>query len=129
MSDLLDPETEPVSESEAARLREALWERIESIPVVRDILVRPEVGTPVDPLVKEDLDDRQADRALRKSYANRWFKVLVVQLVVMNVVFIAVGLGRLQFTEWAINVYVTGTLAQVFLVVRDIVKYLFRMPK
>lgn len=129
MSNPLDPETEPISEDEAKRLREALRERISNTPILRDILVQPEIGKPADPLIEEDRSDRQADRNLRTSYANRWFKVLVVQLLVMNVVFISVGFGKLHFSEWAINVYVTGTLAQVFLVVRDIVKYLFRMPK
>ncbi len=72
-----------------------------------------------------EIDDRKTDTALKKRYAIYFIWILVVQLIVMNVVFVAVGLEKLKFQEPSLNLYMGGTLAEVFGVVLVITKYLF----
>jgi hypothetical protein len=78
-----------------------------------------------NPLIKQDINDRISDRALKRTYAFRFIWILVAQLVVMNLIFIGTGLGWFNFNEWALNLYMTGTLAEVFGVVMVITKNLF----
>lgn len=79
---------------------------------------------PQDPLLGEEVADRKELRKLRKRYAKWFFKLLVVQLIVMNVFFIIV-IAFVVHDEWALRIYLGGTLLQVFAVVRLIVKNLF----
>ncbi|MBO9490351.1 hypothetical protein J7384_08260 [Endozoicomonas sp. G2_1] len=78
-----------------------------------------------DLLVNERVEDSKADRELKKSYA-RWFVyILIGQLIVMNIAFFCVGFGWLSFDEWSLNLYMGGTLAEVFGVILVITKNLF----
>ena len=43
----------------------------------------------------------------------------------MNIVFFGVGLEWLKFEEWSLNLYMAGTLAEVFGVILVITKNLF----
>lgn len=72
-----------------------------------------------------NIEDRRTDTRLKKKYANSFFWLLVAQLIVMNLVLISVGLGYLNYTEIALNLYMGGTLAEVFGVVLVITRYLF----
>ncbi|MBB1333820.1 MULTISPECIES: hypothetical protein [unclassified Pseudoalteromonas] len=81
--------------------------------------------TPTDPLVSEKVEDSKADRELKKSYANWFIKILIGQLIVMNIVFFCVGFGWLAFDEWSLNLYMGSTLAEVFGVILVITKNLF----
>lgn len=72
------------------------------------------------------VDDQKADTELKKLYAKRFIWILVGQLAVMNVVFIAVGMKWLDFDEpMHLDLFMGGTLAEVFGVVFVITKYLF----
>lgn len=66
-----------------------------------------------------------ADTALKKLYAYWFIAILLGQLALMNLVFIGVGFGWLKFQEYALHLYMGGTLAEVFGVVFVITKYLF----
>ncbi|CAM4406963.1 hypothetical protein [Pseudoalteromonas ostreae] len=81
--------------------------------------------TPTDPLVREKVEDFKADRELKKFYANWFIKILIAQLVVMNLLFFCVGFQCLAFDEWSLNLYMGGTLAEVFGVIFVITKNLF----
>lgn len=71
------------------------------------------------------IDDFKANTELKKLYA-RWFiGILIGQLVVMNGIFIGVGLSFLHLHDSTLNIYMSGTLAEVFGVVVIITKYLF----
>ncbi len=78
-----------------------------------------------DPLGAEDIEDRRADRKLKKTYACFLLLILVVQLTVMNIVFWRTGSGYLSFEKWTLDLYMAGTLAEVFGVVLVITKHLF----
>ena len=46
-------------------------------------------------------------------------------LALMNLIFIAFGLGWLLFDKWSLNLFVGGTLLEIFAVVLVITKNLF----
>ncbi len=79
----------------------------------------------IEALNREKLKDIKTDRDLRISYANFWKKVLVVQLIVTNGIFILVGCGYLIFEEWTLRLFVSGTLLEIFGIVIIITRYLF----
>ncbi|MBS3797173.1 hypothetical protein [Pseudoalteromonas sp. BDTF-M6] len=81
--------------------------------------------SPTDPLINEQVEDSKADRELKKSYANWFIIILIGQLIVMNAAFFCVGFGWLSFDEWSLNLYMGGTLAEVFGVILVITKNLF----
>jgi hypothetical protein len=78
-----------------------------------------------DPLTVEDVEDRKSDRKLKTIYAFSLLSILVLQLAVMNLVFWRTGSGNLSFEKWTLDLYMTGTLAEVFGVVLVITKHLF----
>jgi hypothetical protein len=74
---------------------------------------------------RADTDDKKADIELKKLYATRFLWILSVQLIAMNGVFVAVGLEKLEFSDIVLNLFMGGTLAEVFGVVFVITRYLF----
>lgn len=79
----------------------------------------------LDPEKQAALDDLRTDTKLKKLYA-RWFiGILIAQLLAMNFIFVAVGLEWLKYPESVINLFMGGTLGEVFGVVLVITKYLF----
>ncbi|MGF1512650.1 MAG: hypothetical protein ACFB5Z_02995 [Elainellaceae cyanobacterium] len=98
-------------------------------------LVKAQVATspktkPADPLTTELLEDRRSDRQLRQRYATWFMWILVSQLLVMNAVFILLGLGKLEYrNRWIVEVYIGATVAEVFGVVLVITRGLFPEPK
>lgn len=69
--------------------------------------------------------DKKSDTRLKRLYAVWFIGILIGQLVLMNLVFIGVGVGCLSFHEYALHLYMGGTLAEVFGIVFVITKYLF----
>lgn len=69
--------------------------------------------------------DLKQDTSLKRLYANWFVGILAGQLLVMNCVFVAVGIGCLKFSEPVLQMYMAGTLAEVFGVVYVITRYLF----
>ncbi|AZZ97381.1 hypothetical protein [Pseudoalteromonas sp. R3] len=81
--------------------------------------------TNVDPMQAQKVKDAESDRDLKQKYAWWFIGILVVQLFIMNAVLVLVGLEKLQFEEWTLNLYMAGTLAEVFGVILVITKNLF----
>lgn len=93
---------------------------------IRSLLVGGKDKPTIDPIQQADLHDRATDTGLKKLYATWFIGILIGQLAVMNLVFVAVGLGVLKFEhESYLNLFMGGTLAEVFGVVLVITKYLF----
>lgn len=76
------------------------------------------------PMSQED-KDKESDRELKRNYAYWFIGILIAQLIIMNTVFIIVGLGYLKFEEHVLELYMGGTLAEVFGVIVVITKNLF----
>jgi len=79
--------------------------------------------------MSQDDQDKKANRELKKKYAHWFIYILIVQLVVMNCVFIAQGLGCLKFDEVTLRFYTTSTLIEVLGVIVIIVRNLFPSQK
>lgn len=52
--------------------------------------------------------------------------ILIVELIALIVIFILKGTGTLNYSDATFNIFVTGGIAEVFVLVRVIVKYLFK---
>ncbi len=78
-----------------------------------------------EPLTEQVVLDKESDRLLKRIYAKWFIGILIGQLLVMNLIMILHGSKVLEFTEWALNLYVTATIAEVFGVVLVITKNLF----
>ncbi|WJM82892.1 hypothetical protein [Pectobacterium brasiliense] len=69
--------------------------------------------------------DLKTDTKLKKLFA-RWFiGILIGQLIAMNGIFICIGLKWLNFSDFVINLFMAGTLAEVFGIVLVMARYLF----
>ena len=93
--------------------------------LIKGLLAKKEKVSEVDPLTNETLEDLRQDRTLKKTYANWFIWILIGQLVVMNVVFILSGSSVLKFEKWQLDLYMGGTLLEVFGIVTVITKNLF----
>lgn len=71
------------------------------------------------------IDDKRTDTELKKLYAYRFIWILIGQLLAMNLIFVAIGFGFLKYSDFVINLFMGGTLAEVFGIVLVITKYLF----
>ena len=69
--------------------------------------------------------DLKTDTKLKKMFA-RWFiGILIGQLLVMNGIFVLIGAKLLHFSDFVINLFMGGTLAEVFGIVLVMARYLF----
>ena len=76
-------------------------------------------------LQRQEIKERETDLALKKKYANWFIGILMGQLLIMNIIFVFTGLEYLNFDKWVLQLYMGGTLAEVFGVVYIITKHLF----
>ena len=81
------------------------------------------------PVLTQDELDQESDRKLKKTYAYWFVGILIGQLIVMNLVFVAHGLGWLRFDELTLRFYTTSTILEVFGVIYIIVNNLFPSTK
>lgn len=84
---------------------------------------------------KWDMNDRiidlfikniNTDQTLRQKYAVILIKILSIELVALILIFILKGLNILNYSDSTFNLFITGGIAEVFVLVRVIVKYLFK---
>ena len=79
----------------------------------------------LDNLERAKVDDARSDTILKSRYANWSLGILCGQLLVMNAVFVLVGCRVLHYQDFVLNLYMSGTLIEVFGVVLVITRYLF----
>lgn len=68
----------------------------------------------------------ERDQNLKEKYAIILIVILAIQLSSLIAVFIAKGMGKLTYSDSTFNIFITGGIAEVFVLVRVIVKYLFK---
>lgn len=68
----------------------------------------------------------ERDQNLKEKYAIILIIILAIQLSSLIAVFIAKGRGILVYSDSTFNIFITGGIAEVFILVRVIVKYLFK---
>ncbi|MGH8551886.1 MAG: hypothetical protein ACRERS_01175, partial [Methylococcales bacterium] len=79
----------------------------------------------LDPERQATVDDKRTDTELKRLYAKWFIGILIAQLLAMNLIVMVVGLDWLKYNESVINLFMGGTLGEVFGVVFVITKYLF----
>lgn len=80
---------------------------------------------PINSLEYQKVQNIESDRELKKLYAYWFIGILISQLLIMNSIFIGVGMGWFVFTDHVLKLYMGGTLLEVFGVVVVITKNLF----
>lgn len=73
-------------------------------------------------LFAETIED---DKKIRNTYAIILLIILAIQLIALSVIFILTGANVLHYSDTTLNIYVTAGIAEVFVLTRVIVKYLF----
>lgn len=68
----------------------------------------------------------EKDQKLRNIYGIILIVMLFIELVALTVIFILVGANILEYSEATLNLFITGGIAEVFVLVKLIVKYLFK---
>jgi hypothetical protein len=66
------------------------------------------------------------DQELRKKYATILIMILAIELIALITIFVLKGLNILNYSDTTFNIFITGGIAEVFVLVRIIVKYLFK---
>ncbi len=72
------------------------------------------------------VENIKQDQALRSKYAEILIKILVFELIVLVFVFVLKGMGWLNYSDSTLNIFITGGIAEVFVLVGVIVRYLFQ---
>lgn len=66
------------------------------------------------------------DQKLKNTYAVILIIILAIQLIALLTIFILRGLRILEYSDSTFNIFVTGGIAEVFILIRVIVNYLFK---
>lgn len=101
-----------------------------------EILDEPNDNKPIDELSKKwSMNERilnlfsdniERDQSLKEKYAIILIIILAIQLVALITIFILKGCNVLVYSDSTFNLFITGGIAEVFVLVRVIVKYLFK---
>ena len=99
--------------------------------------IEPEVkNTPIDQVKKTwDMNDKiielfvkniDQDQKLRSKYAMILIIILGIELIALITIFCLKGIGILNYSDATFNIFISGGIAEIFILVRVIVKYLFK---
>ena len=67
----------------------------------------------------------ESDTKLKRRYAMALIILLIITVIALNVWFFLKGIGVLNFSDTTFNIFISGGLAEIFVLVKIIVKYLF----
>lgn len=68
----------------------------------------------------------EQDQKMRNKYAIILMVILVLELVGLLIIFVLKGAGKLNYSDATFNLFITGGIAEVFVLVNIIVRYLFK---
>jgi hypothetical protein len=68
----------------------------------------------------------EKDQLLKEKYAIKLISLLKSQLFALTLIFILKGIGKLSYSDTTFNIFITGGIAEIFVLVKVIVKYLFK---
>lgn len=66
------------------------------------------------------------DTELKGKYAIILIGILIFQLIILNILFILKGREILTFSDTTFNIFISGGIAEIFVLVKIIVEYLFK---
>lgn len=67
----------------------------------------------------------EKDNTIKEKYAIWLIRMLGIQLIVLNCIFIFQGFGWINLPTSTLNIFITASIAEIFALVNIIVKYLF----
>jgi hypothetical protein len=76
-------------------------------------------------IVKAWKDQQIQDRRMRERYANYLIAAMGLQTLVVNVVFVLIGVGMLTFEPWTARTFIMAVFAEIAAMVLIVIKYLF----
>lgn len=95
-----------------------------------------EINSPIDEATKKwNMNDKilelfanniEKDQKLKEKYAIILIKMLGLQLVALLIIFLLKGFGLITYSDTTFNIFISGGIAEIFVLVRVIVKYLFK---
>jgi len=109
-------------------MAEDLTQQIPPEKAIRNLLESSQAEQTEDlnrELKKLEYEDKKTDIKLKKKFAYSFIIILAVQLIIMNIVFVYIGCGYMKFSDLTIQLYMGGTLTEVFGIVYIICRYLF----
>lgn len=68
----------------------------------------------------------EKDQTLWFVYAIILVTILGIELIALVTIFILAGCGILSYSDTALNLFITGGIAEIFVLVKVIVEYLFK---
>ena len=71
-------------------------------------------------------DNIERDQNLKEKYAIILIIMLAIQLVALITIFVLKGCSVLVYSDSTFNLFITGGIAEIFVLVRVIAKYLFK---
>lgn len=77
-------------------------------------------------VVKLFEENAKEDRELRRKYAKYLIIILAIELVFLNIIFILFGCGVLKYSEIVFDLFITGGIAEIFVLIKTIIKHLFK---
>lgn len=79
-----------------------------------------------DKIVDLFRDNIHKDQVLRQKYAEILMRILSFELIALIFIFILKGLNILNYSDATFNLFITGGIAEIFVLIKVIVKYLFK---
>lgn len=79
-----------------------------------------------DKIVDLFTDNIYKDQKLRQKYAVILIIILSFELLALTAIFIFKGIGILNYSDSSFNLFITGGIVEIYILVRVIVKYLFK---
>ncbi len=79
-----------------------------------------------DRIIELFAENMSKDQKLKERYAIILIIILAIQLVALIAIFIFKGCDILHYSDSTFNIFISGGIAEVFVLVRVIVKYLFK---
>ena len=79
-----------------------------------------------DKIIELFVDNIGKDQKLRNKYAIILIVILGIELLALLTIFILQGAGILNYKDSTLNIFISGGIAEIYVLVRVIVKYLFK---
>lgn len=120
----------------ASNAREKYIERIQKVFDKKENLEPQEKVTAIDEVKKKwamndkiielFVDNIGKDQKLRNKYAIILIVILGIELLALLTIFILQGAGVLNYKDSTLNIFISGGIAEIYVLIRVIVKYLFK---
>lgn len=113
------------ADAEAAKADAEALRLEKDLALIKAKVADPNFSETQTPLEAEEIKSLKSDRDLKEKYGKWFIWILIGQLLFMNGTFLVTGTGKLKFSDLTLELYIGGTIAEVFGVVLVITRHLF----